>query len=242
MIVLVVLVVVAFFLVVGLCTRRDPPDIAPPKAKTRRAYVFGVNYEGDNASDDEGCWKDVADYADALAKSRVFEEHEVFKYVNSRSDGKHFTSKTGLQKLLAKASAKSANYDLVHVHFCGRGNAEGVETSDRQILPADWLVRWALSFDKGTRVVATFDCDFEAKLASLKDRAVTFFSGESITHALIDVFASNPGLLDNASDLRMHVWEYIGECPRTSSTLDVIEDLCFMPARALASSMKPKHS
>lgn len=242
MIVLALFVLIGLLLVVGLCTRRDPPDIAPPKAKTRRAYVFGVNYEGDNASDDEGCWKDVADYAVALAKSDVFEEHEVFKYVNSRSDGKHFTSKTGLQKLLAKASAKSANYDLVHVHFCGRGNAEGVETSDRQLLPADWLVRWALSFDEGTRVVATFDCDFEVKFASVKDKAVTFVSGESITHALIDVFSSNPGLLDNASDLCMHVWEYIGECPRMASTHDVLADPCFMPSRAFASSMKPKQS
>jgi hypothetical protein len=234
MIVLALFVLIGLLLVVGLCNKKDPPDTAPPKArtvKTRRAYVFGVNYEGDNASDDEGCWKDVSDYAEALGKSGVFEEQEVFKYVNNRMHGKHYTSRPGMQKLLAKASAKPEKYDLVHVHFCGRGNSDGVETSDRQLLPADWLVAWALSFDRGTRVVATFDCDFDAKLGSVKDKAVTFVSGESITHALIDVFGNKPGLLDDTPRLCAHVLEYIGERPRISTTHDVIADPTFLPSR-----------
>ena len=229
MIVLALFVMMALLLVVGLCNKRDPPDQFPRKTK-RRAYVLGVNYGLENASDDEGCWKDVADYADALGKSAVFEEHEVFTYVNNRTEGKHFTSKTGMQKLLAKAATNSAKFDLVHVHFCGRGDAGGVETSDGQFVKTDWLVRWALSFDRGTRVVATFDCDFEAKLPSIRDAAVTFISGESLTHALIDVISSRPGLLDDTFDLCVHVSEYIGAHPRLESTHDVIEDPCFMPA------------
>jgi Caspase domain len=227
-----VLFVVALLLVVGLFNKRDPPENPPLKKTKRRAYVFGVNYEGDNASDDEGCWKDVSDYADALARSDAFEEHEVFKYLNNRSDGKHFTSKTGLQKLLAKASARSENYDLVHVHFCGRGDADGIETSDRQILPVDWLVHWAMSFDKGTRVVATFDCNLDAKLPLVREATVTFVSGESITHALIDVVCNHSSLLDHTPHLCTHVLDYIGERPRISTTHDVIADPCFMPAKA----------
>lgn len=231
MIVLALFVLIALLLVVGLCNRRDPPDEFPRKTK-RRAYVFGVNYGLDNASDDEGCWKDVGDYAEALAKSGVFEEHEVFKYMNCRSEGKHFTSKTGMHKLLAKASARSANYDLVHVHFCGRGDAYGIETSDGQVVSGDWLVTWALSFDKGTRVVATFDCYLQAKLPLVREATVTFVSGESITHALIDVVCNHSSLLDDTPHLCMHVLDYIGERPRISTTHDVIADPCFMPARA----------
>lgn len=231
MIVLALFVMMALLLVVGLCNKRDPSDKLQSRSD-RRAYVLGVNYGLENASDDEGCWKDVADYAEALAKSGVFEEHEVFKYVNCRSDGKHFTSKTGLQKLLTKASVKSANYDLVHVHFCGRGDADGIETSDRQILPVDWLVTWALSLDRGTRVVATFDCDLQAQLPLVRDTTVTFVTGESITHALTDVVSNRPGLLDDTSHLCMHVLDYIGKRPRISTTHDVIADPCFMPTRA----------
>lgn len=231
--VVLALLIVAFLLAVGLCSRKDPPDEPKTTSKTRRAYVLGVNYGGENASDDEGCWKDVADYASALARSRVFDEHEVFKYVDDRAEGKHYTSKIGIQKLLAKISARSlrGDVDLVYVHFCGRGSTDGIETSDRQVVPADWLVRWALSFDRKTRVVATFDCHFDAKLPRLPEVAATFVSAESITHALVDVVANNPKLLDDTSDLCMHVWDYVGACPRTTSTRDVLKDRSFMPAR-----------
>lgn len=230
--IVLVLIVIAFFLIAGLLNKRDPPDDPPPRQKSRRAYVLGVNYEGDNASDDEGCWKDVNDYAEALAKSGVFEEHEVFKYSNNRSEGKFFTSKTGMQKLLAKASAKSANYDLVHVHFCGRGDADGIETSDGDVVRSDWLVTWAMSFDEGTRVVATFDCNLDAHLPMVREATVTFVSGESLTHALMDVVSNRRDLLIDTPHLCMHVLEYIGERPRISTTHDVLADPCFMPMRA----------
>lgn len=224
------LIFVAFLVAVGLFTKKDPPDMS--KTTMRRAYVLGVNYGGENASDDEGCWKDVSDYAEALTKSGAFAAHEVFKYVDDRAEGKHFTSKVGMQKLLAKISARSVKggVGVVYVHFCGRGDAAGIETSDGQVLATDWLVRWALSFDKKTRVVATFDCQFEAKLPK-RSAAVTFLSGESITHALIEAVA-DPRLLKDASDLCMHVWDYLGACPRMTATHDVLRDPCFLPVQA----------
>jgi hypothetical protein len=230
--IVLVLFVVALLFVVGLLNRKDPPDLVPPEKK-RRAYVLGVNYEGDNASDDEGCWKDVADYAEALSKSGVFEEHEVFKHVNNQAEGKHFTSKTGIQKLLSKIAARSHKEEvsLVYVHFCGRATPAGIETSDGDVIDTDWLIVCLTSFSPGTRVVATFDCAFDGALDKMEGRVVTFVSGESITHALLDVVQNSPWLLNDVSGLCAHVEDYIGARPVVSSTHDVLDDPCFLPPK-----------
>lgn len=233
MIALVILAIALLLIIVGLCNRRDPPDLPPAKQPTRRAYVLGINYGGENESDDEGCWKDVADYARALGESGLFAEHEVFKYANSRMDGKHFTSKSGMQRLLSKIALRSykERVPLVYVHFCGRGSAEGIETSDGHVLEADWMIVCFTSFSPGTRVVVTFDCAFDGALSSMGDRAVTFVSAESITHALLDVVQNSPRLLDNVADLCAHVEVYIGARPRLSSTHDLLKDPCFLPSQ-----------
>lgn len=225
--IVIALFLVAFLALAGFLKQVDPPDA--PRARRRRAYVLGVNYGGENASDDEGCWKDVSDLADALRGCRAFAEGEVLKYVDCRTDGKHFTSKTGMQKMLERAAARD-DADLVYVHFCGRAVPDGIVASDGRVVSNEWLVRWATSFDPGTRVVATFDCAFAGTLPR-RDRTVTFLSGESITHALWDAVKSSPETLNNASDLCMHVWDYVGACPQLSSTHSVIDDPAFLPAR-----------
>lgn len=234
------MIVVALFaaalvlVLIGLLAKRNPPD--PPDAPTkttRRAYVLGVNYGSENALDDEGCWKVVSDYAAALRKSDVFEDHEVLKYTDDRTDGKHYTSRTGMQKLLSRIADRSYRDDvsLVYVHFCGRGTTAGIETSDGEVIGAEWLAERMTSFSPGTRVVVTFDCQFNHGLAKMGDRAVTFLSGESITHALLDAAQYNPRLLGNVFYLREHIQHYIGKRPRTCATHDIFKDAAFLPSR-----------
>lgn len=222
--------VLAFFLAVNDPAKGPAVQTGRPK---RRAYVLGVNYGGDNASDDEGCWKDVADYAEALGKSGIFEPHEVFKYVNDRAEGKHFTSKPGMQRLLSKIVARSHEeyVPLVHVHFCGRATSEGIETSDGDVIDTDWLIAKATSFPLITHVVMTFDCVFNGTLERTEERDATLLSGESITHAFLDALKNKPRLMNNANDLCAHVEDYIGVRPILSSTLDVLDFPSFMHAR-----------
>lgn len=186
---------VALLLMLFAKRAADPSDV--PKRPVRRAYVFGVNYGGE----DEGCWKDVADYADALRASGAFEDNEVFNYVNDRTEGKHFTSKIGMQKLLSNIAARSHRDDvrLVHIHFCGRGTSAGIETSDGGVIDPTWITTWATSFSPGTRVVGTFDCGVldcgveDAMLAGVGDRAGVV-SGDGTKRAFLGAVHRSDGV------------------------------------------------
>ena len=150
---LLLLLLLFFVLLAARASSRPRNSKDIPESAISRAYVLGVADDGDS----DECWKDVDELCDLLRKSETFRPEEVFKYVNSRAEGKHFTSKLGIQKTLAKLRVRPEPVSFVLVHFCGCGDAAGVETSDGEMIAHEWFEQWAMSFGPDTRVLATFD-------------------------------------------------------------------------------------
>ena len=120
---------------------------------------MGVNYFTVDYGDDPGCLPDLASIADRLRRSEWFREEEVFMFVNDRAEGKHFTSKIGIQKRLTKAAERShvQRTDLILFHFSGWVDENGLLTSDGEVVSHEWLARWKETFAEGARVVVSLN-------------------------------------------------------------------------------------